>query len=271
MLACQLRIPEYNIRSETPIVQPGGFAVDQALDDYVHEAFNGTLDKTAAMRDAMGDVAHCVSVQTAVARLWGGRKRYARDAGGAAPEATAAGAEAEVAEPPVEAPQLQHTLQQPPLKESVIGVLPVKRPRELTESSGDEEVVAVEDPPEPPRAMDEATSPRPKSESEDKPPPRPCVLAGTEPPRDPTDPELDPAHVERRLYSWHISNLEFANAARAGTLSMRGWDQDDHYELLGDHVFIPGGNVRGFIVPISFRTFGFNRTKFNPVLKICVT
>ncbi len=42
---------------------------------------------------------------------------------------------------------------------------------------------------------------------------------------------------------WHFSNVEFANAALLGTLSLRGWDQDDPYEMLGAHVFIPGGCV----------------------------
>ncbi|MEW5303197.1 MAG: hypothetical protein WDW36_005913 [Sanguina aurantia] len=49
---------------------------------------------------------------------------------------------------------------------------------------------------------------------------------------------------ERHLFDWHIANLEFASAALASTLSLRHWDQDDEFELLGAHAFVAGGNVR---------------------------
>lgn len=39
---------------------------------------------------------------------------------------------------------------------------------------------------------------------------------------------------------WHWANMEFANAARLDRLSLK-WDQDDPYEMLGAHVFLPGG------------------------------
>ncbi|KAG2450392.1 hypothetical protein HYH02_004895 [Chlamydomonas schloesseri] len=47
-----------------------------------------------------------------------------------------------------------------------------------------------------------------------------------------------------QLFHWHVANLEFANAARAGELSLRHWAQDDAYELLGEHAFLAGGNGR---------------------------
>lgn len=45
---------------------------------------------------------------------------------------------------------------------------------------------------------------------------------------------------KRQLLDWHLANLEFANASKLDTLSMRGWDQDDPYEFMGQHVFLPG-------------------------------
>ena len=52
------------------------------------------------------------------------------------------------------------------------------------------------------------------------------------------------AECEERLFQWHLANLEFANAARASSLSLVDWDQDDPHELLGDHCFLPGANGR---------------------------
>ncbi|KAF5197914.1 Lysine-specific histone demethylase 1-like protein [Thalictrum thalictroides] len=49
---------------------------------------------------------------------------------------------------------------------------------------------------------------------------------------------------ERMLLNWHLANLEYANASLLSDLSMAFWDQDDPYEMGGDHCFIPGGNER---------------------------
>ncbi|KAG1366529.1 Lysine-specific histone demethylase 1 [Cocos nucifera] len=48
---------------------------------------------------------------------------------------------------------------------------------------------------------------------------------------------------ERMLLDWHLANLEYANATLLSNLSMVFWDQDDPYEMGGDHCFIPGGNA----------------------------
>ncbi|KAJ4910472.1 Lysine-specific histone demethylase 1-like protein 1 [Raphanus sativus] len=48
--------------------------------------------------------------------------------------------------------------------------------------------------------------------------------------------------MERMLFDWHLANLEYANATLLGNLSMAYWDQDDPYEMVGNHCFIPGGN-----------------------------
>ncbi|KAL3814403.1 hypothetical protein ACJIZ3_015671 [Penstemon smallii] len=48
--------------------------------------------------------------------------------------------------------------------------------------------------------------------------------------------------LERMLLDWHLANLEYANATLMSNLSMAFWDQDDPYEMGGDHCFIPGGN-----------------------------
>lgn len=49
---------------------------------------------------------------------------------------------------------------------------------------------------------------------------------------------------EKMLLNWHLANLEYANASSLSDLSMAYWDQDDPYEMGGDHCFIPGGNGR---------------------------
>lgn len=49
---------------------------------------------------------------------------------------------------------------------------------------------------------------------------------------------------ERQLFDWHLANLEYANAGLLSGLSLAFWDQDDPYEMGGDHCFLPGGNVR---------------------------
>lgn len=49
---------------------------------------------------------------------------------------------------------------------------------------------------------------------------------------------------EDRLFNWHLANLEYANAGLLLKLSLAFWDQDDPYEMGGDHCFLPGGNGR---------------------------
>ncbi|KAF8404615.1 hypothetical protein HHK36_009502 [Tetracentron sinense] len=49
---------------------------------------------------------------------------------------------------------------------------------------------------------------------------------------------------EQMLLNWHLANLEYANASLLSDLSMAFWDQDDPYEMGGDHCVIPGGNGR---------------------------
>ncbi|OVA13905.1 Amine oxidase [Macleaya cordata] len=47
---------------------------------------------------------------------------------------------------------------------------------------------------------------------------------------------------ERQLLDWHLANLEYANAGCLSDLSLAYWDQDDPYEMGGDHCFLAGGN-----------------------------
>ncbi|GMY31680.1 lysine-specific histone demethylase 1 homolog 2 [Fagus crenata] len=49
---------------------------------------------------------------------------------------------------------------------------------------------------------------------------------------------------ERQLLDWHLANLEYANAGCLSDLSAAYWDQDDPYEMGGDHCFLAGGNWR---------------------------
>ncbi|XP_057729449.1 lysine-specific histone demethylase 1 homolog 2 [Arachis stenosperma] len=49
---------------------------------------------------------------------------------------------------------------------------------------------------------------------------------------------------EKQLLDWHLANLEYANAGCLSNLSAAYWDQDDPYEMGGDHCFLAGGNWR---------------------------
>ncbi|GFP94348.1 protein flowering locus d [Phtheirospermum japonicum] len=49
---------------------------------------------------------------------------------------------------------------------------------------------------------------------------------------------------EMNLFNWHLANLEYANANLISMLSLAFWDQDDPYDMGGDHCFLPGGNGR---------------------------
>ncbi|KAF9596419.1 hypothetical protein IFM89_010683 [Coptis chinensis] len=49
---------------------------------------------------------------------------------------------------------------------------------------------------------------------------------------------------EMNLFNWHLANLEYANAGLLSRLSLAFWDQDDPYDMGGDHCFLPGGNGR---------------------------
>ncbi|CAO2205716.1 unnamed protein product [Urochloa humidicola] len=49
---------------------------------------------------------------------------------------------------------------------------------------------------------------------------------------------------ERMVLDWHFANLEFSNAGCLTELSLAHWDQDDPYEMGGDHCFLAGGNSR---------------------------
>ncbi|KAJ6311490.1 hypothetical protein OIU77_013284 [Salix suchowensis] len=49
---------------------------------------------------------------------------------------------------------------------------------------------------------------------------------------------------EINLFNWHCANLEYANAGLLSKLSLAFWDQDDPYDMGGDHCFLPGGNGR---------------------------
>ncbi|KAJ1703097.1 hypothetical protein LUZ63_002876 [Rhynchospora breviuscula] len=49
---------------------------------------------------------------------------------------------------------------------------------------------------------------------------------------------------EINLFNWHLANLEYANAGLLSKLSLAYWDQDDPYDMGGDHCFLPGGNGR---------------------------
>ncbi|KAI5298423.1 hypothetical protein KEM55_003414, partial [Ascosphaera atra] len=50
---------------------------------------------------------------------------------------------------------------------------------------------------------------------------------------------LEPQHM--RLLNWHFANLEYANAANLGKLSLSDWDQDMGNEFEGEHAQVIGG------------------------------
>ncbi|KAF3615706.1 Lysine-specific histone demethylase 1 -like protein 3 [Capsicum annuum] len=49
---------------------------------------------------------------------------------------------------------------------------------------------------------------------------------------------------EMGLFNWHLANLEYANAGLISKLSLAFWDQDDPFDMGGDHCFLPGGNAK---------------------------
>ncbi|WMV50481.1 hypothetical protein MTR67_043866 [Solanum verrucosum] len=49
---------------------------------------------------------------------------------------------------------------------------------------------------------------------------------------------------EMSLFNWHLENLEFTNAGLLSQLSLAFWDQDNRYDMGGDHFFFPSGNER---------------------------
>ncbi len=51
--------------------------------------------------------------------------------------------------------------------------------------------------------------------------------------------DLSPLHM--RLLNWHYANLEYANAANVGKLSLGSWDQDAGNEFEGYHAQVVGG------------------------------
>lgn len=61
---------------------------------------------------------------------------------------------------------------------------------------------------------------------------------------------METRNAAKDVHNWHIANLEFANASQAKELSLMQWDQDDAYDFTGNHVVVPGGNVR-FIDALS--------------------
>ena len=52
---------------------------------------------------------------------------------------------------------------------------------------------------------------------------------------------LDLSAEDMRLLNWHYANLEYANAANVGKLSLGGWDQDTGNEFEGTHAQVVGG------------------------------
>lgn len=48
--------------------------------------------------------------------------------------------------------------------------------------------------------------------------------------------------LARRLFDWHLANLEFANASLLKNISLMYWDQDDPHDLPGAHCFASGLN-----------------------------
>ena len=52
---------------------------------------------------------------------------------------------------------------------------------------------------------------------------------------------LDLTPEDMRMMNWHYANLEYANAANVGKLSLGGWDQDTGNEFAGGHAQIIGG------------------------------
>ncbi|KAL8800145.1 MAG: hypothetical protein Q9182_005383 [Xanthomendoza sp. 2 TL-2023] len=71
---------------------------------------------------------------------------------------------------------------------------------------------------------------------------------------------LDLAPQDMRLINWHYANLEYANAANLGKLSLSGHDQDNGNEFEGQHAQIVGGyqqvprGILQYPAPLDLRT-----------------
>ncbi|MCJ1391728.1 hypothetical protein MMC18_004593 [Xylographa bjoerkii] len=65
---------------------------------------------------------------------------------------------------------------------------------------------------------------------------------------------------DMRLLNWHFANLEYANAANVGKLSLGGWDQDIGNEFEGEHAQVIGGyqqvprGILEYPSPLDLRT-----------------
>ena len=65
---------------------------------------------------------------------------------------------------------------------------------------------------------------------------------------------------DMQLLNWHLANLEYANAANVGKLSLSGWDQDMGNEFEGEHSQVIGGyqqvpyGLLSFPSPLDIRT-----------------
>ncbi|VDN98064.1 unnamed protein product [Rodentolepis nana] len=71
-------------------------------------------------------------------------------------------------------------------------------------------------------------------------------------------PEIYLTNAERNILDWHLANLEFANSTELDNLSLLHWDQDDAYELSGDHCVIQGGF--GQILEVLTTSYGSHRS-----------
>lgn len=58
---------------------------------------------------------------------------------------------------------------------------------------------------------------------------------------------------ESQLLMWHFANLEYANAAMLADLSLAHWDQDDQFEMSGDHCFMTGTPPLPPLLPLLLR------------------
>ncbi|KAL6715804.1 hypothetical protein ACLMJK_006765 [Lecanora helva] len=71
---------------------------------------------------------------------------------------------------------------------------------------------------------------------------------------------LDLSPQDMRLLNWHYANLEYANAANVGKLSLGGWDQDAGNEFEGVHAQVIGGyqqvprGILHFPIKLDLRT-----------------
>eukprot|EP00879_Flechtneria_rotunda_P010703 GHRR01011185.1.p1 GENE.GHRR01011185.1~~GHRR01011185.1.p1 ORF type:complete len:666 (+),score=276.42 GHRR01011185.1:1382-3379(+) len=244
VLARQLGIPLHDINGDNvPLYLRDGTQLDTAVDMQVDKVFNKLLDTSADLGDQLGSCSDALSLQAALDGLWhreAKRIRRQEQQQQALEQQQQHRVDCLMHEQFVaQQQQLQPLLQNSWLQlhhNCRLATQPLWQPLQ---------------PPPPLQSHPEANQPQlqpqlaPSSEQQQQ---QWQGLSGS----------LSLDKARDALMQWHFANIEFADAAGLGSLSVRHWDLDSEHEHEGAHVFLPGGNLRllqGLVqgVPILYK------------------